>query len=329
MDGVVIEPVPFAPNHLSSGRLERLPATSAASAVVRTVLAEGWGLVASQVSQLGSHSSGSGNWIVDNRYVLKSRRDAAAFERELELTLRAGKAGVPVALPIARASGEHILRHASNSYSVAPFLDGSHFTAEPGQFAAAAHAFVALGEALGTTQVRANAFAGVETIDGYLSRLPHGEAALLLKERSSALLDAIQRSSCDSRIATVHTDFHPMNVLFRELEVLAILDFEDVAHAPWAVAAGFGLFKLAREALSRTAPGDRVRVARELVATWNGVDSTPAMVLAAGARRRTLANILEILTAWIDHGDTSMNYGLPGHLLALEEINFVFEDSHG
>lgn len=332
MDGLVIEAPAFAPNHLSAEapRAESIPEAEAAN--VRAVLSDGWSIDGSDVRRFATGGTTAANYLIDGRLTLKIRGDAAALTREVALLRRAGAAGVPVpALRLTR-NGKDVHCAQTGAAAAFEFVPGNHFRGLPAELDQAAAAFVAVARCFdgdrGLPILECNGVS--ERIWTALGRTPP-RADPTAEQALSANADMLENAMRSDARATldapcgVHTDLHPLNLLLRQGRVVAVLDFEDVAVAPRAVGSGFALLKLGREALSRMAPAARREGARDLVARWRAADPVSAPFVAAGARRRVLANIATILDAWRLRGDISMNHGLAGQIESLAEADFLFD----
>lgn len=328
----MIEVPAFAPNHLSADGPRATPVSEVEAARVRDVLRAGWNTTAHVVRRFVTGGTTAANYLIDGRLALKLREDGGALEREVALLRRAGAAGIPV--PVLRPSkaGDNLHRLGVEAAALFDFVPGTHFRGLPGELGAAAIAFADVARAFADDRAAPLVAWGAVGSD-LRAALAHSPVRADLGAESeltakAGLLDAALRRDARARLdaaITIHTDFHPLNLLFAQGQIAAVLDFEDLAVAPRAVGAGFALLKLGREALSRAAPADRRALARDLIAEWRAADSSPVMLLGDGARRRVLANILTILEAWRLRGDVTMNHGLAGQIESLAEADFIFD----
>lgn len=331
MDVLVNEAPAFAPNHLSAEGPRSEPVAQAEAARARAVLRDGWGRVASDVRRFKTGGTTASNYLLDETLVLKLCADGEALAREVARVRRAREFGVPVPACRPASDGALVFRSGAASCALFDYVPGTHFRGASGEIGAAAEAFVSVARAFADEKAMPaldwNAVGGrVRAALDLSPKIADPAAEDLLRKsfvRLAQALDADDAVKLDA-IATIHTDLHPLNLLFAHGHVAAVLDFEDVAAAPCAVGTGFALLKLGREALSRAAPADRRGLARALVEEWRSTDPTSADLLASGARRRVLANIAEILDAWRRDGDTSMNHGLAGQIESLAEADFLF-----
>ncbi len=331
---MVIETPAFAPDHLSRDRPEAAPLVGAEAERARAALRAGWGIAAHEIGLLRTGGTSAANHLIDGAWVLKRRADAPALIREAALLRRAATAGVGVPrlrAPAGAATGVHV--DDGGAWALYEFVPGTHFRGAPGELALAAETFVAIGRAFADAPARApedwNATsARARAALATQAAAPDAAAEAVLATHRPALEDALAADGGRDLgpLETLHTDLHPMNLLFDGGRAVA-LDFEDVGAAPRAVAAGFALLKLGREALSRTPPAARRASADELVADWRRAAPLDAELLRAGARRRVLANVAGILTGWRVRGDLSANHALVRQLGSLAEADFLFEPS--
>jgi aminoglycoside phosphotransferase (APT) family kinase protein len=331
MDGLVIDAPAFAPDHLSHERPEAVALDAAAAAPVRAAVRAGWGIEARAIGLLRTGGTTAANHLIDGVHVLKRRSEAAALAREVARLRRAQKAGV--AVPGLRAprfgpAESHI--DANGAWALYDFVPGTHFRGQPGELGLAAAAFNALARAFaGEASVLAPAWndvpARIATALATAPRCadPAAEAVLAAHADTLAAALAADGGRDLGPLEILHTDLHPMNLLFDGGRAV-VLDFEDVSAAPRAVAAGFALLKLGREFLSRMPAVSRRARAWEAVAEWTAHAPADPGKLHAGARRRVLANIAEILEAWRLRGNAGANHGLIRQLGSLAEADYLF-----
>jgi hypothetical protein len=332
MDGLVIDAPAFAPDHLSRGRPEAVPLDPSAIARARAALRAGWGVEAREIGSLRTGGTTAANHLVDGALVLKRREDGDALAREVARMRRAGEAGVAVpGLRRPKGDGGDVHVDATGAWALYDFISGTHFRGLEGELGLAAATFGAIGRAFAGERSKPSIDWNGVAIRVAAARAAPARAtdpaAESVLAAHFAVLDAALAADFGRDIGayeTLHTDLHPMNLLFDRGRAVA-LDFEDVRAAPRAVAAGFALLKLGREALSRTPPGARGARARALALEWIAREPADLAVLHAGARRRVLANIAEILEAWRLRGDRSMNHGLARQLGSLDEADFLFD----
>lgn len=330
----MIEAPVFAPNHLSADGPRSAPVPDDEAARIRALLRDGWGRTAHDVRRFATGGTTAASYLLDERWVLKVRAEGTALARETARMRRAIAADIPVPNHHPARDGGDIHSAGAVDATLFDFVGGTHFCGADGELRQAAAVFAAFARAFADeTQAAARDWAGIgASLRAALDLSPKvadpaAEEALSAKMEylSAALRDDAGRRL--DAVAAIHTDLHPLNLLFANGRIAAVLDFEDVAAAPRAVGAGFALLKLGREALSRAPATNRRAVACDLIAQWRAVDPTPTDLLASGARRRVLANVAEILEAWRARGDTTMNHGLPGQLESLAEIDYLFEVS--
>lgn len=331
MDVLVIETPAFAPNHLSAEGPRTASVSNDEAVQVRAILRDGWAFDARDVRRLVTGGTSAANYLIDGRLTLKMRADVTVLVREVALLRRASDADVPVPALYPATNGCDLHRAGTNAAALFDFVPGTHFRGLSGEIGQAAAAFAAVARCFaGESAVATVDWNGAGTrIRTALAAVPQyaDDAAQTLLDKTFGLLEPVLRQDARATFdapCAVHTDLHPLNLLFAQGRVAAVLDFEDVAIAPRAVGAGFALLKLGREALSRATPAMRRDLARDLVAEWRAVDPIFIELLAAGAHRRVLANIATILEAWRLRGDVSMNHGLAGQIESLAEANFLF-----
>jgi hypothetical protein len=128
----------------------------------------------------------------------------------------------------------------------------------------------------------------------------------------------------------MHLDYHPLNLLMRDGEVVCILDLEHLK--PYSVLAGLGFagYKLIRQAMvneqTRRVEFANPSLFRRWLAGWARsfpqIKFSPTELLL-GARYRVLSLIHFILEAWLRRGDDRFNYDLAKQIGSLYEIEAI------
>jgi len=263
---------------------------------------------------------------------VKTSDDAEALARftleaERCRKLLAGGAPVPTLAAPARS-------HAGTVFLAFDFLDGEHFTGKEGQIEPAASAFHRLttvaNDVLAVPDAAEPASPDhARLLDALPSLWERGRADARTRAVCEPYTAAFEKSlqsvlptvaDLERDVRRVHTDYHPLNLLFDGSRLVAILDFEDFRIYPVPLASGFAAFKLLRRvAVARKGP---LAGAGEtwLRATGGGEIKT----LADGARVRTLTLLHLILDEVLDQDRTRHVRDLEKHSRALVEIDLVF-----
>lgn len=193
------------------------------------------------------------------QYVEPDTAQMAVIARQHRATQRLGDLGLPVAPPVSDAEGRTVAQVGGRCYALYPWVEGRH---RVGTELTAAQSR-RLGALLGTvhrhlaevqplpvagsrcTYASADPEETYALIDALLTlagaREPRGTFDLLAEHRlreRRALLErhAHRRPPAPSRWATgwVHGDFHPLNLLYRGAEPVAIVDWDRLGVQPRA-----------------------------------------------------------------------------------------------
>jgi len=256
---------------------------------------------------------------------------------------------VPVPELISARSGNHAVETCDRSWILYHFVDGNHFTGRGRELEKAAEGF-------GRLSLVARDFGIVSKDEIARSTIDANELSVLLKnsakrgladQKMAALLSehrkfievhleevVRERKIVEAKYSFTHADYHPMNLLLKEGNLVCILDFEDLKVYPLLSALGFGAYKLIRQMLVNNGPEEVKVLSPGLVNCWIdgwrrsfSHDKVTAHELAVGAKYRVLESIRVILHNYLQRGDSRCNYDLAKQIGSLFEIDKIFEQN--
>ena len=338
----------FQPDDLSAARPPLTEPGPDAHAAAMHVLRRQFA-VAGDIRLLEFPGSGAvnENFLVDaggRRLVLKRRHPPKSNRLEFELRIAelAHRRGVPVAPVVETASGDLVARSPdARAWALFEFVEGGHFQGGPAETEDAASVFARL--VIDSTDAPAQHDERWDPLDvGSLRSLLDQASARgdalgdTCSEHGSVVanaLDAVEadRESLERELAYIHTDYHPLNLLLRDGQVVCVLDFEDVKEYPVVAALGFGAYKLLRAAIAsgRLDDSNRAGAIQSWLDRWHERSVGPEVSgadLGRGARYRVLDLIALILRSCLLEDDHRFAYDLPKQLRSLREIDVLFED---
>jgi hypothetical protein len=346
----------FQPNNLSRRAPEFVPVDDPAlHASVRSLLSDYYrlpGLSSVQIASVLGANVVSRNLLVTTpnaRYILKSRAQDQHRQlvAEAQLAMRLERLSANVPRVVTAAAGAPTCIHSDACWALYEFDEGVYFSGQGTELDSAAASFSNLTTA--AQQVTTGALTGPSEEDSVfltdLAELLNENALkaisdsavtdLCIKHRA-AILDSLEdvrskRAEVEALCLPMHLDYHPLNLLMKNGEVVCILDLEHLKTYPCLAGLGFAAYKLIRQAL--VDPDLRAREFRQpsmverWLTAWQRAFPEPifdARQLGLGARYRVLSLIHLILNASIRRGDHRSNFDLAKQIGSLYEIGVIF-----
>jgi len=290
----------------------------------------------------------SQNFLVEiesKRYFLKWRRGEVqdGLEQEANLAADLIKMGSKVPRVICTKAGSHVCAGKQSCCSLYVFELGDYFTGRGKELDSAAAAFGELTAAAARLleqptepgkvessfleQLGALLQEGIINTDPVVANLCRDHLRMIEEQLQEV---HAQRALVESQLLPMHLDYHPLNLLMRDEEVVCILDLEHLKLYPVLAGLGFAGYKLIRQAMVN----EQVRVIEfanpSLVRRWlegwaksfPQIRFSPAELLL-GARYHVLSLIHLILGAWLRRGDDRFNYDLAKQIGSLYEIEAI------
>src|SRR5688572_12956749 len=189
--------------------------------------------------------------IGDERYFLKWRRveDQNALKHEAQLAARLAEMGSKVPRVICARDGSLASEWKESCGALYVFEDGNYFSGQGNELSSAAEAFGELTAATTRmpgqpTQAGEPAFLGQLDVllkDGFNT---DDAVASLCREHYEYVLEQLDdvranRQLVESKFLPMHLDYHPLNLLMRDGEVVCILDLEHLKVHPVLAGLGF------------------------------------------------------------------------------------------
>lgn len=347
----------FRPNNLSRNR----PAFVAVEdetlrAEVKELLGSCYGLSGLQemtIARFAGANISSQNFKVScgaASWFLKSRELSQFQQMQAELALNQDLAdlGQPVPQIMRSVSGTSLTTDGKKCWALYKFQCGDYFSGTRAQLKAAASSYGKLAAAAWSLPIfidgahEADEFAFLNDLEGIVREISiaQGSDAVLVDLCSShkpsilAALEVVRRheSLLRSKSLPLHLDYHPLNLLMKDDEVVCILDLEHLRCYPVVAGVGFAAYKLIRQAMvepefrtqelrSHSAPG----LWNEAWKEWFPDSTFTAADLGIGARFRILKIIHLILDASLRRSDHRSSYDLPKHIYSLNEVEVIFD----
>jgi homoserine kinase type II len=201
-------------------------------------LAESYGLVLAEIEALRAGSVNSNFRLLDTRgqqFFLRiyEEQDRVGAAREVDLLGRLGAAGVPSARPVCGEDGEWLRAYAGKPVALFEWVAGTivcqkqvtpEHAARIGSALAAVHGIEAGSLAEGRFRIE-----DLERRLDFIEANAEADLALAARSIRKRLLAAVAERSPALPRGLVHGDLFRDNVLWREGEVCALLDFESAS----------------------------------------------------------------------------------------------------
>lgn len=346
----------FQPNNLSRTRPEFLPVNDAAlRAEVETLLRDAYEFSDLQnlsIARFEGANISSQNLKVSTKaadWFLKSRDNTGRdrFVAEVQLNQELLDVGQPVPRIIPASTGSLTHSDEWKTWALYEFQEGNYFAGNYVELGAAARSFGKLTLAAKGLSVVA------EDIDlsGEVSFLDDLQELLLpdflnnsgdhclielCTEHRQTILENIEGAREYQSLLTgarlpLHLDYHPLNLLMKQGQVVCILDLEHLSYYPVVAGLGFAAYKLIRQAMVnpefRSQELGKPVAVRRWIDAWQ--ESFPdyaftSAELGVGARFRILKLIHLIVESSVKRGENRSNYDLPKQIHSLYEADVVF-----
>lgn len=312
------------------------------------------------VSQFGGNELNSNNFRLATGgadFLLKrlpGAADAGALARQLSLLGWLHHAGVVVPRVVASDHGDALVAEAGFHWCLFNFVEGDFFAGGERELISTGrgiglmqHALVDLPDALApgkkwdyATSADAEIFAAVRDHREQRERVAgEGAGRLLIEQwpRVVALAEELEERRGDvlsAPLGACHADLHPHNILVRDGQLAALVDFEAVIQMPLHASIGYAAYKLVKQHAVREglADGDAAAIhaaARRFVAAI--AEHAPAFADLERLRLMALAElfrrILVVFRLNLVDGNTVWNHVLPMHLAGTAEMEIIFRGS--
>lgn len=275
-------------------------------------------------------------------YFLKLRpvEDQPGLEKEAQLAARLAEMGSKVPRVVYAKDGALVSKWGRSCGALYVFEEGNYFSGNGNELRSAAESFGELTAAAARIQGQPSEHAKPAFLDELASLLRDGfdtdpAVANLCREHCGQVLEQLNevganRDRIESKLLPMHLDYHPLNLLMRDGEVVCILDFEHLRVYPVLAGVGFAAYKLVRQAMVNEAIRAAEFTSPSLLNRWLAgwaksfpdLEFSPAE-LGLGARYRVLSLIHFILDAWLKRGDDRFNYDLEKQFGSLYEIDAI------
>lgn len=172
----------------------------------------------------------------------------------------ASRAGLLVPLPQKNQKGELVVFGSGSFWQVFPFVEGEHYRGTEKQLHTAAKNVANLNHTLSVFPEGINApdlfpFPSIERWNAIFRRMQKekNELARLTLEQNEIIIDRIKEAQAyRSNLPpfpeqVLHTDIHPLNLIFEGDELRAILDFGNLATGPVGSDVGKACHRLVRQ----------------------------------------------------------------------------------
>jgi len=296
----------------------------------------------------------SDNWCIHTetaKYVLKSRWGILGTKEklniEIELMQFLKNCGFPVPLIFNNQSNSPFTSYDNKHWILFEHIDGNLFSRNRDELFNAAHCHARLSTLLNNQfsqeysvypDENRNFLADTKKIfDKKSSHLDKDmEAKELYFCYKSFLEDTVrelmdQKDNICKRTLVLHADYHPLNILFSDNRVRAVLDFEDVITFPVSAGVGFASYKFVREYLVDCSKDEIQCDGIEAIFHWknqwnqeNPNHELSVYQMKMGAKYRVMSLIYNNLYDWIVLGDTRRNFDLVKQIGSLLEIDEIF-----
>lgn len=296
------------------------------------------------IQQVGSLEINSSNFRVlcsdHTRHVLKlSDPNSLNHDSTLFLQRYLSDHSCPVLLPTPTKHGELYLLHNNKICLLYPYAEGNYYSGDPQLLPALASGIGHLSSAL-KSYSRSSSFPPHPSLftdvnATLIDHLPH-----ILNDRQFSGLESFP--CCLDKIITtynhlscldlytnsqlVHIDLHPHNILFKDTQIQAFLDWDSLAVAPVEISFSFAILKLCRQSICNYPDTPNYQSLSALFIE-NLTSTYPYPFHAASlryfAQSEVLRRIFLILDLSHNSNDSSWNHVLPTQLSHLDEIDII------
>ena len=280
-------------------------------------------------------STDSHNWF------LKSRSESLCAQLVVEVRLTRELAQLKIRVPSVIGS---VAKMGNKCWVLYEFQEGHYFTGGTAELKAAAATFAELTAAasqIGFIEEAANEFEFLDELIELLSPESINQSNdPTVKENTAThrtrILGAIEQAKAQQSVISreclpLHLDYHPLNLLLNDSEIVCILDLEHLKTYSVVAGLGFAAFKMIRQALVDQEFRSEELKTRAAVRLWIDAwqerfprQTVTEAELGIGARYRILRLIHMILNATLKRGDDRSNYDLPKQIHSLYETDVMF-----
>lgn len=361
----------FAPDNFSDPTIRFTSPASEEAQGMRAILDKyvAPGFTIDEVAQLEGTEINSNNYRVTlttgsgpRRFLVRrckfiARREQLASQIELLTFLHSQ--GVPVSTVVTTASGDDFVERDGELYVVFEFVSGEHFRPTEASFVSLARALASLHMALKhtpenlahrlasfSTQNEKAYFNKVATYapDDFERLLPYlqmdqSEAARLVLSVEPALIRTITEvAAAGNKLAKlplqlIHSDIHPHNVLMRQDEVTAFVDFDSVRSSQRIRDIGAALYRFGRQFfVTGQAPAtmiaEQASVLREAFleayTEMNPLTVDERALIPIALKDEFIRKLLFVLKGVYEEGNATWARDLPKFVTAFHEIDYFW-----
>jgi Ser/Thr protein kinase RdoA (MazF antagonist) len=264
--------------------------------------------------------------------------------KEAKLAFDLSSLQLRVPRPVPNKEGKLVCIDEDFCLALYQFEEGEYFSGRGRQLDSAAESFSALTRAA-TDIVRDDSVSSPANDQRFLTELTclldgaralnHPRITPLIERHYENVINHLanvsaHNQSIQSLRLAIHLDYHPLNLLMRDDEVICILDFEHLKFYPVLAGVGFAGYKLSRQAMVHEDIRNQEAMKPTLLTRWlNGWQTsfgdltfTPQQ-LGIGATYQELFLIHLILDAFLKKSDSRFLYDLEKHLIGLYEIEAI------
>ncbi|MGF1679616.1 MAG: phosphotransferase enzyme family protein [Candidatus Methylacidiphilales bacterium] len=306
------------------------------------------GAVLDNVRACGGFGLNSKNFIIrtsQGEYVLKRHPQGMGDKiKALQLYQASQREGWPVPEVILSDEGQAWAEDGSDAWVLLSFVEGSSFTGGPGEVESVGRLLYSLSNHL--SQVPESNYPSGRIVPPCKAEKELWEEMRGLRSSWDKILGTeeaaywtvyegdIERAleetlECGRQrkrpMTPMHIDLHPHNLLMRDGNVAAILDYDSFRQSDAEVMAAFAALKLLRQAvaLAVATSGESEAEVDRVRGRWENVAS-PHPDTGRLARSEVLRRIFIIVRLSLRESNRSWNHVLPIHLRALEESELLF-----
>ncbi len=353
----------FSPDLFSDSHVRFIKTSEQNSSLVQALIEShysGLGAVSSEVRQSGAIELNSNNFKFEangRSYILKripkANNDLEEKNTQAKCVNSLFGQGLKVPkIQLSDLSDQLVIEHNEAYWCLMNCVQGDYFSGDGAELLSAGSTIVDLFISLGESSEDANKFRVIklpsdsdlellknvyDEKDTWVNKLGRDHAFLLntywkklVKDASSVVAN---HSSLVASCGVCHIDLHPHNILMSGEQVTAILDFESLLIAPVDVMIFFNLYKLSRQTVvanpKRLESGYIQNVLNGIIADLNraniigSIQPTRAILLA---KAEVIRRVLIILKLCLLDGVNDWNHVLPVQLIALYEVEILFND---
>ncbi len=274
-----------------------------------------------------------------------------AIDVQLEIIANLAALGLPVAAALPTERGELVLERPDGHWYATPYVSGRYFSGQASEIKNTGRALgdvlgslagLASGEALARTRPSYFSDAEVELMSEisaarsrWVTLFGAANAAVMadgwhIAEREFPALRKVSPDLNSRAKRLTHFDLHPHNILLRDDELVAVLDFDACHQMPVELAIAFATLKLMKrvevERLESSRAGtltEDVNVFLAAVAETLPKQTADRALLCNFAKAEAMRRLLSVCRRHMA-GRTFLWNDIPVHLAALAEADVIF-----